>query len=156
MALLNYTTDVPAEKSIGQIQAILTKKGARQILTQIDENGNTVGLAFQIVGPQGLMGFRLPADVDAVYKVMLKSKNYTKQFWEKGKYITMEEKYRPQNMEQARKVAWRILKDWIEAQMAILETQMVTLDQVFLPYAVTKSGNTLYKEMQESGYLLLN
>ena len=44
---------------------------------------------------------------------------------------------------QAVRVAWRIVKDWVEAQMALVETQMVTTAEVFLPYAVMKDGRTL-------------
>ena len=57
--------------------------------------------------------------------------------------------------EQARRVAWRIIKDWVEAQMAIVATKMVTLPQVFLPYAVNKNGQTLYQIVAENPQLLL-
>lgn len=147
MPILNYTTDVPAERSINQIQNMLTKKGARRIMTENDGEGNVIGFAFQIIGPDGMMSFKMPVNVEAVYKVLIKNKNY--RGWND------EARYKENNMAQAQRVAWRILKDWIEAQMAILETEMVTLDQVFLPYAVTRLGKTLYEEMKESGHLLL-
>ena len=35
--------------------------------------------------------------------------------------------------QQAIRTSWRILKDWVEAQMALLETGMVTMDEIFLP-----------------------
>ena len=44
------------------------------------------------------------------------------------------------NEQQAQKVAWRIIKDWVEAQMAIVEAQMADVAEVFLPYAVTNTG----------------
>jgi len=37
-------------------------------------------------------------------------------------------------MDQSRRVGWRIIRQWLEAQLAIVETQMVTIEQVFLPY----------------------
>lgn len=40
------------------------------------------------------------------------------------------------------------------AQLAILETEMVTIDQVMIPYFVTKSGSTVY-ELYENNQLLL-
>ena len=49
------------------------------------------------------------------------------------------------------RTAWRITKDWVEAQMAIVETKMVTLPQVFLPYAVTQNGQTVYEKILENG-----
>jgi hypothetical protein len=34
-------------------------------------------------------------------------------------------------------VSWRLINDWVEAQMTIVETTMVQLEQVFLPYVIT-------------------
>ena len=45
------------------------------------------------------------------------------------------------------RVAWRIIKDWVEAQMALLETEMVKIEQIFLPYIITKDGKTVYEIM---------
>ena len=47
-------------------------------------------------------------------------------------------------------MAWRIIKDWIEAQLAIVEAEMVEMAEVFLPYAVTKSNKTLYQDVIEN------
>jgi len=52
-------------------------------------------------------------------------------------------------------VAWRVVKDWIEAQLALLETKMVTLPQLFLPYAVTADGSTLYERIAQQPGLFL-
>ena len=47
--------------------------------------------------------------------------------------------------EQAERVAWRIVKDWVEAQMAILESEMVQMDEIFLPYMLSNSGQTVFE-----------
>jgi len=47
--------------------------------------------------------------------------------------------------EHAERVAWRIVKDWVEAQLAIIRTEMVTLDQVMLPYMRGEDGQTVYE-----------
>ena len=45
----------------------------------------------------------------------------------------------------AERVAWRVIKDWLEAQLALIDAQMATLDQVMLPYLVIDAtGKTLY------------
>lgn len=50
--------------------------------------------------------------------------------------------------EQAVRVGWRIVRDWVEAQMALVEVEMVTLEQVFLPYLViNNNGETLSERM---------
>jgi hypothetical protein len=46
-------------------------------------------------------------------------------------------------------VAWRIIKDWVEAQMAILESQMVQMEEIFLPYMVNRQGQTFFEAYQK-------
>jgi hypothetical protein len=129
MPIANFTTTVTALKSIGEIQGILVAHGAKHILIDY-ENEEPVGLAFMIATPYGDAGFRLPANINKVQAVLNK------------------QRVRSQvSGEMAARVAWRILKDWIRAQIAILETEMVTIDQIFLPYMETKDGKTLYQVM---------
>ena len=56
---------------------------------------------------------------------------------------------------QAVRVAWRIVRNWVEAQLAIIETRMVKTEQVFLPYAVTRDGKTLYEHVEKNPQFLL-
>lgn len=55
---------------------------------------------------------------------------------------------------QAERVAWRILKDWVEAQMALLDIEMVRFEEIFLPYIETKNGRTVYERLEEKQFLL--
>ena len=128
--IANYSTTVTALKSIGEIQGILVAHGATHILMDYDDE-EPVGLAFIVSTPYGDTPFRLPANVDRVEAVLNK------------------QRVRSQvSRELASRVAWRILKDWVRAQMAILETEMVSIDQVFLPYMeVGEKGKTLYEVM---------
>ena len=50
--------------------------------------------------------------------------------------------------------AWRNVRDWILAQMALVESCDVPVDQVFLPYLSDNTGRTLY-EVYQSGRLLI-
>ena len=52
-----------------------------------------------------------------------------------------------QNKAQAVRVAWRIIKTWVAAQLAFQETEMVKMEQVFLSYMITGDGRTLYQAM---------
>lgn len=60
--------------------------------------------------------------------------------WRSGK---IERRYT--TYEQAQRVAWRIVKDWVEAQVALIQTEMVTLDQVMLPYMIGVGDKTIYE-----------
>ena len=128
--LANYSTTVPASRSINEIQNILVAHGAKHILLDYDD-GQPSGLAFIVTTAYGDMPFKLPANIERVWAVLNKQR--------------VRSRVKP---EMASRVAWRILKDWVRAQMAILETDMVTIDQVFLPYMqVGNNGKILYEVM---------
>lgn len=126
MPILNYTTKVNVYTTIGEIQAILVKHGAKKIMQDYDDDGNIRSLSFLINTPTGPRGIKLPANVDAVQKVLSKQKVKC-------------------DREQAERVAWRIVKDWVAAQMAILESEMVQMEEIFLPYMLNDSGQTLFE-----------
>lgn len=141
MPILNYTTKVDSAKTIAQITAILVKHGARKIITDYDESKLPIGVTFYIQLNEQPILFALPCNYEGVLAVMKKDKNITRSLCTK---------------EQALRVSWRILKDWIEAQLAIIEAGLATLPEVMLPYAVTKNGQTLYQRIQGDQTLLLN
>lgn len=136
MPLLNYTTRISAQRTVREIEELLTGHGARSILKNYDANGDIESVSFKVITAQGEIGIRLPVNPDAVLKVM----NGTKT---PRHYC---------NRQQAVRVAWRIAKDWIKAQMAIIETEMVKMEQVFLPYWVMPSGETLYDYYVGTGF----
>lgn len=130
MPLLNYTTTVSTTRSIGQVQGMLVEAGARRIMTTYDDVGRVLGIAFTIETVHGERSFLLPVNADRVEAVLSRQKV-------PPRYC---------NPEQAERVAWRIVKDWLEAQLAIIRTEMVTLDQVMLPYmAADPSGRTIWQ-----------
>lgn len=139
MTIKNYTTTISVNKTIGEIQGILSKHGATAIMTEYD-NGNVTGLSFKIMTPRGELGIRLPSNTDRVLQVLKNQKKNNAKVKD--------------TFEQANKVAWRIIKDWVDAQMAILETEMVEMEQIFLPYVLNNKGKTLYQEFKENQLLL--
>ena len=135
MPILNYTTKVDVYTTLGQIQGMLVKHGAKKIMQDYDDAGHIAALVFCIITPAGVRGIRLPANVDAVHTVLAKQKVKC-------------------DREQAERVAWRIVKDWVEAQMAILESEMVQMDQIFLPYMVNNRGETLFEAYRNNQLML--
>lgn len=127
--LLNYTTTVSVGRTIGQVQALLVEAGARQITTAYDDLGRAMGIAFVVETMHGPRSFTLPVGADRVEAVLERAR--------------VAPRYR--GSEHAERVAWRIVKDWLEAQLAIIRTEMVTLDQVMLPYMVADDGQTVWE-----------
>ncbi|WP_262246975.1 hypothetical protein [Parapedobacter soli] len=139
MAILNYTTKVDPVKTINEITNCLVKHGAKKIMADYDDNGTPIAITFMINITDEAIFYSLPANFRGVLKAMEKDKTVPP---------------RLRNELQAKRVAWRIVKDWIEAQMAIVEANIADMAEVFLPYAVTKSGNTLYNEIKSNPKLL--
>lgn len=135
MPLLNYTTKVNVYTTLGEIQGQLVAHGAKKIVQDYDDDGHIAALSFLIDTPAGPRGIRLPANVDAVHAVLTRQKVKC-------------------DRDQAERVAWRIVKDWVEAQMAILESEMVQMDEIFLPYMVDKSGQTLFQAYRNNQLML--
>lgn len=139
MPILNYTTKIDAAKTAGEVQTILAKAGAAGVAMQF-ENGEPAALAFTAMTPFGLREFTLPTNWQSVQRVLRKQKV-------QPAYLTDEH---------AKRVAWRIVKDWVEAQLAIIQTEMVTIDQVMLPYMRNSDdGRTVFEQYQERQQLLL-
>lgn len=141
MAILNYTTTIDAFKTVSEIEYILMKHRAKSIMKDYD--GETItGLSFLIDTGMQRIPVKLPVKIDECLKVLKKEKreNPRKQIKD--------------TWDQAERVAWRILKDWIEAQMALLDIEMVRFEEIFLPYIETTNGQTIFQKLEEKQFLL--
>lgn len=140
MALLNYTTKIDADKSVGEISKTLRMVGASSVLTDYDKEGYVSALSFKILLEGQSIGFRLPCDYKPVLELLKSDKKVPRSLC---------------NQEQAVRVSWRIVKDWVEAQAALIQTKMVSTPTVFLPYAVMANGNTLAENVSQNPQMLL-
>jgi hypothetical protein len=139
MAILNYTTKIDSIKTIGEITQSLVRQGATQIISDY-ENNIPVSVKFMITINEQPVYYSLPANYQGVLLAMERNKKVPRSLC---------------NKEQAIRVSWRIIKDWVEAQMAIVEADLAEMAEVFLPYAITKSGQTLYDEIKSNNIKLL-
>ena len=57
---------------------------------------------------------------------------------------------------QAERVAWRQVLRWVEVQVAMIDCGMADPAEVFLPYAITASGRTVYQLFAETGTKMLS
>jgi hypothetical protein len=148
--LLNYTTSIEPSKTIAEIQEILVSHGAKSVMANYTDRGTIQSLSFIIATAEGnIIGIKLPCDPIPVLKVMESQK--------RDRWENPQGKIPPAfcTEPQALRVAWRIVKDWIEAQMALLETEMVKMEQIFLPYAIVRDGKTLFESIKSGGFTLL-
>jgi hypothetical protein len=136
LALLNYTTTIGVHKTLGEIHETLAVHGAKKVMYDYDDNGHIISLSFMVTTQDGDMGVKLPANVPAIWEVLKQQKKV-------GKIKTNPD------YAQAERVAWRIIKDWVESQMAILESQMVQFEEIFLPYMMNGEGKTFFEAYQQ-------
>jgi hypothetical protein len=137
--MFTYTTQIEPEKTIGEIQQELAKHEAKSV--KIDyKNGQPFALSFLIDTPSGEIGIRLPCNHAPVLRVL--EKQYEERKISRG-FVSEEQAYR---------ISWRVVLYWIKAQMAILETEMVTIDQIFLPYMLIENNKTLYQKMLDTRF----
>ncbi|MHB8089966.1 MAG: hypothetical protein ACYDH2_17150 [Anaerolineaceae bacterium] len=138
MPIKNYTTIVPANRSIEEIQTALVKHGAIGMIYEYEQGTGRISALKFILNIKGNnVGFTLPVNWRK-FQDVLKLQEVKR--WNEDDYV-----YR---------VAWRNIRDWVLAQLALYETEIVELPQVFLPFATTKEGKTLY-DMVAGGNLLL-
>lgn len=142
MGLLNYTTKISVATSVAEVCAMLAQAKANAITQHFDGAGNVTAIEFSIATEFGQMGFRLPADPTPVIAT-LKRQALARQIPRRFAH----------DVAQARRVAWRIVRAWTEAQLAIIQLSMVKPEQVFLPYAINpQTGQTVYEMMIENKF----
>jgi hypothetical protein len=139
----NYTSSVPAERTISLIEQELVHIGVTHIEKSY-ENGTPSGIIFSIAMPHAKkLSFKIPANIEAALDIIktipeYKSKNKE---WLKS---------------QANRTAWRIVFNWIEIQVAMVQLKQADAMQVFLPYAYNaQSQQTFYDKIKGNEYKLL-
>jgi hypothetical protein len=128
-SIFTETTRVEAGKSINEIITLLVQAGASAINLDFANGGQPTGLRWlmRVDGTDRL--FAMPARVDRVDALLYKK-------WS-GRGSRSELRQR------AERIAWRQLYWWTKAQLALIGTSMVEPAEVFAPFAVLPSGETL-------------
>jgi hypothetical protein len=135
VALKNYTTEVPANRSISEIQEMLQKRGVAGVMMEYEQGtGRIESLAFKIDINGQSWGFRLPLRWRQAHDVLYRRSK-------------REARYTKTREDHAYRVAWRILRDWVAIQMALVELEIVQMQEVFLPYVVQRNGQTLFENI---------
>jgi hypothetical protein len=141
------TTKISPQKTVGEIQEVLGRHRASAIRTDY-ENGEVISVSFTIKINSNQIPFRLPCRWIFVLDTLMgrirgeRSQEYL-------------DKKREEYGDQAKRIAWRQILRWVESQLALVETGMVNMHEVFLPYMLTNKGKTLYEKLEETQFKLL-
>ena len=132
------TTKKEPEETSGEIVKVLKDYGLTRFMFDYEE-GDIVGCIFTLSFKDGKeVPIRLPIKWQPL--------------WEKAergetKYIKDED--------QAKRVAWRQVLRWVESQLAFIDTGMVNVAEVFLPYMMVDKKRTFYQYMVANNMKLI-
>jgi hypothetical protein len=135
--LRNYTSKVPAVKSIATLEKRLISAGARVVTKFIGRSETCEGLLFQLPLNNNPVTFRLPARVDAVYQRLVK-----------GVRGPLNAARRQGLRAQAERTAWKTLDELVQLHLDMIELGQTDLLESFLSHSYNQqTGTTLYEQV---------
>lgn len=141
MNLKNYTTEVPASKSIAAIESLLVNFGARNIMKEYGPSSNVVAIAFILEMDGMKLPFRLPANVQNVYLWLKKQKPKSS-----DKLL----------LAQAERICWKQQCEWVHLQLSLIEINQAEVLELFFPLLYdVKKNLTYYQQVKENKFKAL-
>jgi hypothetical protein len=140
--LYMQTTRISPEQTVAQIQRVIGMYGASAIRTDYD-NGEVVSVSFLIMVDGREIPFRLPCRWEVIYQHIQRKRK--QRAWKKETDDKL----------QAKRVAWRQILRWLEAQFALVDTGMVKTAEIFMPFIQVGVTETLYERLETSKFKLL-
>lgn len=133
-----YTSTVSADKSISLIERALARAGANHI-SKTYSRESVDGFYFQLTVSDRPISFKLPVDTIAVRRVF------------EARISKPHKGTMNRIREQAERTAWKILLDWVEIQLSMIEMEQAKAIQIFLPY-VFDGEQTFFQRLEGSGF----
>ena len=163
MFLKNYTSDVPVAQTIHRIEQVLIRCGVNGITKEyVGTDGEIAAVTFRIELPNfPPITIRLPADKEKAQQALWLNYANGDKLSEDGtrmSYNSYKKKRKSDFKEQGERTAWKLMQDWVEVQLSLIQTQQAEFLQVFLPYAIVKTVNgpaTYYEAFKQSGFKAL-
>jgi hypothetical protein len=148
MNLRNYTSTVPAERSISQIEARLAAAGASGIMKLYGPDKRPSSLVFELDLGNGHapVKIRVPANQEACFQAMWKQHCMT--------HRQPRESTKESLQDQATRTAWKIVADWVDIQISMIVMKQVEFLEVFLPY-VWDGKQTFFEAVRGGGFKML-
>lgn len=155
--LKNYTSDVPVPQTLHRIEAALIKCGVSGIAKEYAPNhiGKIVALTF-VIAMDGMtpIQIRVPVDEEKALQCLWLDYVDGDKLTPDGAqilYNARKKKKRAEFREQAERTAWKLMQDWIEVQLSLIQMKQADFMQVFLPY-VWNGKRTFYHAMKDSNF----
>lgn len=154
--LKNYTSEVPVSQTIYRIEQVLIKCGVSGIAKEYTgSDGDIAAITFQIkLDGQRPITIRLPADKSAALQALWLDYADGDKLTPDGTSIhwnSRKKKVKDDFAKQAERTAWKLMQDWVEVQLSLIQMKQADFVQVFLPY-VWDGQQTFYQTIKDGGY----
>src|SRR5262245_20231258 len=126
-----------------EIRKILTRFGCESIGFMDDNTRQDVLLAFSYRGQQ----IQMNVSAKGWAQMWLKENPWT------YRHRTQRTEYEQAALRQGHVAVNSILRDWVKAQITIIESGIVSFEAVFMPYMLTNDGRTLLERVKDSNLL---
>jgi hypothetical protein len=137
----NYSTEIAVEKTIMEIEQILVKFGAKGIYKEY-QGERISSIVFTLIKDGQKIPFKIPMSIEKTRPIII---NAVKEGKLPRRYLD-----EPLRTDQGERVAWRIIKDWIDSQLSLLTMQFAEAVEILLPYAYNVVENkTMYQKFIE-------
>lgn len=146
MFLKNYTSNAPVSQTIYRIEQVLIKCGVSGINKEYLAGGKVSAITFSIeLEHNRPMDVRIPVNEQKALEVLWNNYKKTSPNGTKSK---------TDFVEQAKRTAWKIVQEWVEIQMSMVQMEQAEFREVFLPY-FWDGKKTFFAAVKDSGFRAL-
>jgi hypothetical protein len=134
---LNYTTVVSADKSAAECLEVLRKYGAKRAGLAYGSDKIAMGISFVLDTRWGPRGYEIAVNAAGTYRALeraVKNRDIDRRFATPA---------------QGQRVAWRVVKMWLESNLALVESGLQETEKVFFPYMLLAPDHTLFEEYDQ-------
>lgn len=157
--LKNYTSDVPVSVTVGRIENVLIRCGVSAIAKEYTGvNGEIAALTFKIqLDGSPAWPIRFPVNKEQALQALWLNYADGEELADNGNSIKWggpsgkKKKTRHDFRQQAERTAWKIMQDWIECQMSMIQMKQADFREVFLPY-LWDGKQTYYKSIEAAHF----
>lgn len=151
--LKNYTSNVPVSQTIYRIEQVLIKCGVTGISKEYGPDGTVSAVSFRIQDKGKDFNVRLPANKEAAQTALWVDYAAGDEMNESGTALKWSKKRLKKSdfKEQAERTAWKIIQDWVEVQMSMIQMNQAESLEVFMPY-IWDGEQTVFSRLKASNY----
>lgn len=129
------TTTVPVEKTKAEIEGLLRKYGASSFVSGWD--ARTAAIQFEMADRRILITMPQPDPKDETFTHRVDGRS--------GRVKPVAPTQATAAWEQACRSSWRSLRLLVQAMLEAVEAEIVTFEQIFLPFVVLPDGRTVHQ-----------